>query len=83
MHKYKYFFNDYKVFDNPFDMKDAWKNLFDGLFPVSRVFYGREEALYDRYQREQGIDQDELEMNSVRKPDTERLLQEFNEENRK
>lgn len=45
MGKYAYMRNQYNMTDNPFDLGSAASNCLDGLFPLSRQLYSRNEAL--------------------------------------
>lgn len=60
--RYKYLQNSYGIFDNPFDRGDQAKNIMDGLFPMSKMYYTREDAVRDRMRLLEGedIEGDEL-----------------------
>ena len=47
-YRYKYLHNSYNIFDNPFDRGDHAKNIIDGLFPSTKMYYTREEVVTDR-----------------------------------
>ena len=54
--RYKYLQNGYGIFDNPFDRGDQAKNIMDGLFPLSKMYYTREDAVRDRMRLLDGED---------------------------
>jgi ankyrin repeat protein len=55
-YRYKYLHNSYNIFDNPFDKGDQNKNIIDGLFPSTKMYYAREEVVKDRMRAEDGED---------------------------
>jgi hypothetical protein len=49
MGRYSYMRNEYNSFHNPFDKGGMMKNIFDGLFPSSKLYYTRAAVLNDRF----------------------------------
>ena len=47
-YRYKYLHNSYNIYDNPFDKGDHARNIIDGLFPSTKMYYTREEVVRDR-----------------------------------
>ena len=55
-YRFKYLHNSYNIFDNPFDKGDQAKNIIDGLFPSTKMYYTREEVVSDKMSAAEGDD---------------------------
>lgn len=47
-YRFKYLHNSYNIYDNPFDKGDQAKNIIDGLFPSTKMYYTRDEVVEDK-----------------------------------
>jgi hypothetical protein len=48
MARYTYFRNEFNSFNNPFCTGSRLGNLWDGMFPTTKLYYTREEVLKDK-----------------------------------